>query len=231
MKLTRMAVYRPVVALTVTLALTLFGIMSYFSLGLENSPELNLPFVTVTAVYPGASAQTVEEQVTRPIEDAISSLGGIKSMQSSSQVSLSQIIIEFDEGVNVDVAASDVQQKVSGARRELPSEVEEPSYSKLDFNDQPIVNLAVTSVGEPDPVRLYQVANDIVRPRLEGINGVGRVTVVGGREPEVQVEVQPDRLRAYGLTITDVTTAVQSQYLATSGGQMKSGSGASTRST
>jgi HAE1 family hydrophobic/amphiphilic exporter-1 len=231
MKVTRMAVYRPVVALTVTLALTLFGIMSYISLGLENNPELNLPYVTVTAVYPGASAQTVEEQVTRPLEDAISSLGGIKSMQSSSQVSLSQITIEFEEGVNVDVAASDVQQQVSGARRELPSEVEEPSYSKLDFNDQPIVNLAVTGIGDPDPVRLYRVANDIVRPRLEGIAGVGRVTVVGGREPEVQVEVQPDRLRAYGLTINDVTAAVQSQYLATSGGQMKSGSGAFTQST
>ena len=231
MKLTRMSVYRPVVALTVTLALTLFGLMSYVSLGLENNPELNLPFVTVTAAYPGASAQTVEEQVTRPLEDSISSLGGIKSMKSSSQVSLSQIIIEFEESVNVDIAASDVQQKVSGARRELPSEVEEPTYSKLDFNDMPILNLAVTSVGEPDPVRLYRVANDVVRPKLEGIPGVGRVTVVGGREPEVQIEVQPDRLRAYGLTINDVTSAVQSQYLATSGGQMKTGSGANTQST
>jgi hydrophobic/amphiphilic exporter-1 (mainly G- bacteria), HAE1 family len=231
MKLTSLAVYRPVVALTVTLALTLFGVMSYFSLGLENNPELDLPFVTVTAVYPGASAQTVEEQVTRPLEDAISSLGGIKTMTSNSQVSVSQITIEFEEGVNVDIAASDVQQKVSSARRELPSEVEEPSYSKLDFNDVPIVNLAVTSVGEPDPVRLYQVANDVIRPRLEGIPGVGRVTIVGGREPEVQVEIQPDRLRAYGLTISDVTTAVQQQYLATSGGQMKSGQGANTQST
>ena len=231
MKLTRMAVYRPVVALTVTLALTLFGIMAYVSMGLEQNPELNLPYVTVTATYPGASAQTVEEQVTRPLEDAISTLGGIKSMQSSSQVSLSQIIIEFEEGVNVDVAASDVQQKVSGARRDLPSEVEEPSYSKLDFNDQPILNLAVVSAGEPDPVRLYQVANDVVRPRLEGISGVGRVQVVGGQEPEVQVEIQPERLRAYGLTISDVTNAVQSQYVATSGGQMKVGSGGSTRST
>src|ERR1044071_3906139 len=152
MQLTRMAVYRPVVALTVALALTLFGVVSYFSLGLENNPELNLPYVTVTAAYPGASAQTVEEQVTRPLEDSISSLGGIKSMQSTSQVSLSQIVIEFEEGVNVDVAASDVQQKVSGTRRDLPTEVEEPSYTKLDLNDQPIVNLAVTSAGEPAPV-------------------------------------------------------------------------------
>ncbi|MGE3267251.1 MAG: efflux RND transporter permease subunit [Chloroflexota bacterium] len=231
MKLTSLAVHRPVVALTVTLALTLFGVMSYFSLGLENNPELDLPFVTVTAVYPGASAQTVEEQVTRPLEDSISSLGGIKTMTSNSQVSLSQITIEFEEGVNVDIAASDVQQKVSSARRELPSEVEEPTYSKLDFNDTPIVNLAVTSIGAPDPVRLYQVANDVVRPRLEGVPGVGRVTVVGGREPEVQVEVQPDRLRAFGLTISDVTGAIQQQYLASSGGQMKTGSGANTQST
>ena len=231
MKLTSLAVYRPVVALTVTLALTLFGAMSYFSLGLENNPELDLPFVTVTAVYPGASAQTVEEQVTRPLEDAISSLGGIKTMTSNSQVSLSQITIEFEEGVNVDIAAADVQQKVSGVRRELPTEVEEPSYSKLDFNDVPIVNLAVTSTGEADPVKLYQVANDVVRPRLEGVQGVGRVTIVGGREPEVQVEVQPERLRAFGLTIADVTGAVQQQYLATSGGQMKSGSGSNTQST
>ena len=209
MKLTRMAVYRPVVALTVTLALTLFGIMSYVSLGLGEQPGAEPAVRDGDRRLPrrqrpdrrGAGDATARRRHLRR-------WAASRRCTSSSQVSLSQIIIEFEEGVNVDVAASDVQQKVSGARRELPSEVEEPSYSKLDFNDMPIVNLAVTSVGEADPVRLYRVANDIVRPRLEGVSGVGRVTVVGGREPEVQVEVQPDRLRAYGLTIADVTTAV-----------------------
>ena len=229
MQLTRMAVHRPVVALTVTLALVMFGVLSYYSLGLEDNPELNLPIVTVTAVYPGASAQTIEEQVTHKIEDAVAGLGNIKTMTSNSQTSVSQVTIEFNEGTDVDVAAGDVQQKVSGIRRDLPSEVEEPSYAKLDFNDQPILNLAVTGLGGGDPTRLYRVADELVRPRLENVNGVGRVVVVGGEVPEVQIEVMPDRLQAYGLTLDDVTTAVRTQFLSTSGGQLKSGSGDTTR--
>jgi HAE1 family hydrophobic/amphiphilic exporter-1 len=231
MQLTRVAVQRPVVALTVALALTLFGIVSYFSLGLENNPELKLPIVTVSAAYPGASAQTVEEQVTRPLEDAISALGGIKTLTSNSQTGVSQITVEFEEGTDIDVAASDVQQKVSGVRRDLPTEVDEPSYSKLDLNDAPILYLAVTSQGEPDPVRMYRVANDLIRPQIEGIRGVGRVVIAGVQTPEVQVEVQPDKLRAYGLSLNDVTSAIGSQYLATSGGQIKSSTGDSTHAT
>ena len=229
MKLTRMAVYRPVVALTVTLAILMFGVMSYFSLGLENNPELKLPIVTVTAVYPGASAETVEEQVTRKIEDAVAGLPRVKTIQSTSGTSVAQITIEFEEGVDVDVAASDVQQKVSGVRREMPTEVEEPTYAKLDFNDTPVLNLAVTTDGDADQTRLYRVANDVVRPRLENVPGVGRVEVFGGTAPEVKIEAQPDKLRAYGITLDEVATAVRSQYVTASGGQVKSGSGDSAR--
>src|SRR5919112_1136930 len=231
MKLTRLAVYRPVIALTATLALLMFGVLSYFSLGLENNPELKLPIVTVTAVYPGASAETVEEQVTRKIEDAVAGLPRIKSIQSTSGTSVAQITIEFEEGVDVDIAASDVQQKVSGVRREMPTEVEEPTYAKLDFNDTPVLNLAVTATtsGDADQTRLYRVANDVVRLRLENVPGVGRVEVFGGTVPEVKIEVQPDKLRAYGLTLDEVASAVRSQYVTTSGGQVKSGSGDSTR--
>src|SRR6476619_4671045 len=154
MSLTKLAVYRPVIACTTLLALVLFGVVSYFSLGLEDNPQLKLPIVTVTAVYPGASAETVETQVTRRIEDAISSMGSIKTMQSTSQTSVSQVMIEFAEGTDVDVAASDIQQKVSGIRRDLPAEVEEPSYVKLDLNDVPVVNLAVaSSTGDADSTR------------------------------------------------------------------------------
>jgi hydrophobic/amphiphilic exporter-1 (mainly G- bacteria), HAE1 family len=223
MQLTRLAVYRPVVALTVTLALVLFGVVSYFSLGLQDSPEVKLPIVTVTAVYPGASAETVEEQVTRRVEDAIASLGNIKRITSTSQTGVATIVVEFNEGVNADIVATDVQQKVSGIRRDLPPEVEEPSYAKLDFNDTPVVNLAVTTNGYPEPTRLYRLADDLVRPRLETVSGVGRVEVVGAEEPEVLVEVLPDRLQAHGLTLEDVTTAVRAQFLSASGGQLKSG--------
>ena len=119
MTLTRLAVYRPVIALTATLALLMFGVLSYFSLGLEQNPQLKLPIVTMQVTYPGASAQTVEEQVTRRVEDAIAGLGNIKTLSSVSRTGLAVVTVEFQEGVDVDVAASDVQQRVSGARRDL----------------------------------------------------------------------------------------------------------------
>jgi HAE1 family hydrophobic/amphiphilic exporter-1 len=231
MGLTRLAVFRPVVALTVTVALLLFGVLSYFSLGLEQNPQLKLPIVTVQVVYPGASAQTVEEQVTRRVEDAIAGLGNIKTLSSTSRIGVATITVEFHEGINVDVAANDVQQRVSGVRREMPADVEEPSYFKLDFNDTPILYLAVTGNGESDGTDLYRLADDVIRQRLETVGGVGRVELVGGREPEVQVEVLPDRLRAYGLSISDVTNAVRTQFMSASGGEVRSGLGGGTSST
>ena len=146
MSLTRLAVFRPVVALTVTLALVLFGIASYTSLGLEQNPQLELPIVTVQVTYPGASARTVEEQVARRIEDAVAGLGNIKTLTSVSRNGLATVTVEFNEGIDVDTAASDVERRVSGVRRDLPAEAEEPSFVKLDLNDVPVLYLAVTSV-------------------------------------------------------------------------------------
>ncbi len=121
MNLTRAAVYRPTIALILTVALLLFGVVSYFSLGLEQNPQVDVPIVTVTVSYPGASARTVEEQVTRRVEDAIASLGNIDTMTSVSRSGLATVTVEFKEGIDVDVAAADVQQRVSGIRRDLPS--------------------------------------------------------------------------------------------------------------
>jgi len=119
------------------------------TLGLEQNPQVNVPIVTITVPYPGASAESVEESVTRPIEDAVAGLGGIKTITSNSQTSVAVITVEFEDGTDVDVAASDVQQRVSGVRSTLPPEVEDPSYAKLDFNDIPILNLAVAAEARP----------------------------------------------------------------------------------
>ncbi|MCC7103740.1 MAG: efflux RND transporter permease subunit [Chloroflexi bacterium] len=228
MQLTRISVYRPVVALTLACAVLLFGVASYASLGLEQNPQIDLPIVTVQVVYPGASARTVEEQVTRRVEDAIAGLGNIKTLSSISQTGLATITVEFREGVNGDTAANDVQRRVSGIRRDLPSDAEEPSYLKLDLNDVPILYLAVTSPSA-DATSLYRVADQQVRPRLETADGVGHVVVAGGQEPEVQVEILPEKLRAYGLSIDDVASAVRSQFVSISGGEVRSGAGAATR--
>ena len=180
MTLTRIAVFRPVVALTVTLALVMLGLVSYVNLGLEQNPALDLPIVTVQVVYPGASARTVEEQVARRVEDAVASLGNIKTLTSISRSGLATVTVEFNEGVDVDTAASDVERRVSGVRRDLPAEAEEPSFVKLDLNDVPVLYLAVTSTSG-DPVQTSRIADDSVRPRLETVEGVGRVVIVGGQ--------------------------------------------------
>jgi HAE1 family hydrophobic/amphiphilic exporter-1 len=229
MSLTRLAVFRPVIALTIAFAVVLGGLVSYVTLGLEQTPQLNVPIVTVQVSVPGASPRTIEEQVTRKIEDAVAGLGNIKTLSSTSRTGLATITIEFREGIDVDVAANDVQQRVSGIRKDLPAEAEEPSFLKLDLNDTPVLYLAVTGQPGVDETELYRVADDLVRPRLETADGVGRVVVVGGREPEVQVDLLPDKLRAYGLTIDDVTAAVRTQFLSTSGGDVKDGAGDGSR--
>jgi HAE1 family hydrophobic/amphiphilic exporter-1 len=229
MSLTKTAVFHPVIALTLTIAVVLGGLVSYTALGLEQTPQLNVPVVTVQVTIPGASPRSIEEQVTRKIEDAVAGLGNIKTLSSVSRTGLATITIEFREGLDVDVAVNDVQQRVSGVRKDLPAEAEEPTYLKLDLNDTPVLYLAVTGQPGVNQTELYRVADDLVRPRLETANGVGRIVVVGGREPEVQVDVQPDKLRAYGLTIDDVTNAVRTQFLSTSGGDVKDGSGDNSR--
>src|SRR6266536_2215737 len=229
MSLTRLSVFHPVIALTVTLAIVLGGIVSYLGLGLEQFPQLNLPIVTVQVTMPGASSRTVEEQITREIEDAVAGLGNIKTLSSVSRSGLATVTVEFLESVDVDVAVNDVQQRVSGVEQQFPIEAESPSYLKLDLNDRPVLYLGVTSDGPTDETQRFRVADDVVRKRLETVDGVGRVVVVGGREPEIEVEVLPDRLQAYNLTITEVGAAVTSQFLSTSGGDVKSGTGDASR--
>ncbi len=225
MNLTRTAVFHPVIALTIAAAVVIGGLVAYTGLGLEQTPQLDIPVVTVQVTAPGASPRTIEEQVTRKIEDAVAGLGNIKTLSSTSRTGLATITIEFKESMDVDVAVNDVQQRVSGVRRDLPAEAEEPTYLKLDLNDTPVLYLAVTGQPGVDDTQLFRVADDLVRPRLETVDGVGRIVVVGGREPEVQVDLLPDRLRAYGLTIDNVTSAVQTQFVSTSGGDVKNGSG------
>lgn len=223
MGLTRLAVYRPLIILVALVSIIMFGIVSYLRLGLDQVPEIKIPIVTVQAVYPGAGPREVEEQVTRKIEDALAGLNDVVEIRSVSTQNIATITVEFREAVNIDLVALDVERTVNNIRRELPTEVEAPTTRKLDLNDQPIIYLALTNRGTRDPTEMRRIADDVVRPRLESLEGISRATVLGGRKAEVQVSVNPERLRAFRLSVADVWQAVSNQYQTVSGGTVTGG--------
>src|SRR6266511_27149 len=160
MGLTRLAVYRPVLALTLLVSLILAGLLSYANLGLDQLPDIRPPIVTIQVAYPGAGPEDVEQQVTRRVEDAVAALSDIEELSSTSSQGAAVITVRFRESVNVDLVALDVERAVNNIRRELPTEVESPVIRKLDLNDQPIMYLALWTYQWRDGSELYRVADE-----------------------------------------------------------------------
>ncbi len=216
--LARLAVQRPVFTSMIVGALVFLGGYSYFALGVDLLPGIEFPYVTATTVYPGAGPEEVETQVTERVEDAISQIANVKSLLSFSQDNVSVVVVEFETGVNPDLAAIEVKDKVDAIRADLPSDAEPPTILKLDINAMPIMDVTVS--GPQSLEALTDFADDVVRERLTRVDGVARVTLVGGRTREVEVLVQPDRLRAYGLAITDVAGLVGGENLSIPAGRV-----------
>jgi HAE1 family hydrophobic/amphiphilic exporter-1 len=214
----RLAVERPVLTSMIVVALVILGTSSYFSLGVDLMPEIEFPYVTVTTVYPGAGPAEVESQVTERVEDAISTIANVKSLLSFSQDNVSTAVVEFELGVDPDLAAIDVKDKVDAIRAQLPTDAEPPTIAKFDINAMPIMD--VTLSGPQALGVLTDLADDVVRERLSRVNGVARVTIVGGQTEEIEVLVHPDRLRAYGLAITDVAALVGGENLSLPAGRV-----------
>jgi HAE1 family hydrophobic/amphiphilic exporter-1 len=188
----------------------------------ELNPAVDIPYVTIQTVYAGAGPEEVETLITKPIEDAVGSVNGIKNLTSTSQEGISVISLEFYLGTNVDVAAADVRQRVEQAKSQLPREVDSPVVSKLDINAQPIMYLGLTSDRRPSK-ELRDLADNVLQYRISQIPGVGSVNVSGGDKREIRVAIDRERLAAYGLTIQNVTDAIASQNLNLPGGHISEG--------
>lgn len=206
MWLTRISILRPVFITMVVLGLVVLGLRSMKEMVVELNPRIDLPFVTVVTIYPGAGPEEIETLITDPIEEAVSSINGVKSLTSNSLESQSIVMIEFELGRDVNQALSDVREKVDAVRRALPREVEPPILSKFDIASQPILFLAASS---PRPLReLKHLIEKQVKDRLSQVEGVAAVTVTGGESREIQVRVDKARLEAYGLSITQVAQGI-----------------------
>ncbi|MBU4271321.1 MAG: efflux RND transporter permease subunit [Planctomycetes bacterium] len=222
-QLAALCVKRPVFATVLILVLVVFGVFSYTKLGLDRFPKIDFPIITVTTLQPGSAPEDIETEITDKIEAAINTISGIEELRSISSEGISQVIVQFVLEKDVDIAAQDVRDKINGVLPELPSDVEQPTVAKVDPDASPIITVAV-SAPPPTTIRdITEYCDKILRRRLETTNGVGQVMIVGGQARQINVNLDPLKLRAYRLTVADVARALGSQNLQIPSGSMKVG--------
>jgi hydrophobic/amphiphilic exporter-1 (mainly G- bacteria), HAE1 family len=221
MILSDVSIKRPVFATMLIGAIVLFGVVLYKRLTIDMFPDVSFPVVTVTVVYPGASPETMESQIARPIEEAVNSLSGIKALRSTSLESVAIIALELDLERDLDTATQEVRDRVATVQGKLPDGVSAPLVQKFDVGASPVLQLAVHGGG--DPSALLRYTEDELKPALERIDGVGGVDVVGGREREMHVWLRLEALRTYELTVDDVVRALAAQNLEVPGGRIDRG--------
>ena len=208
MKLSEVSIHRPVLATVMSLTILLFGVISFTFLPVREYPDIDSPVVTVTTVYRGASPQVVETEITDLLEEQLSTIEGVKLLTSSSQEQVSRITVEFNLKRNVEDAANDVRDRVARVRGRLPSTAEDPVVAKVDVNAQPIIRLSLNGA-RYSLLELSDVAENVLSERLQRVEGVGSVFVGAGRRYAMRVWVDPQRLAAYGLTVSDVERALR----------------------
>jgi len=202
-------VNRFVFAISIFIALVFFGIVSFTTIGVDLLPNFELSFVTVNTNYPGAGAEEVSKQVSEPIEDALSTLPGISSLESYSFEGLSVVFVEFAASVDGDQAAVDVSQRVNAVLGQLPDAAGSPSVQKLDPNDEPILNVALSAAGE-SVQNIQQYAEDILEPDLQRVIGVADVSLIGPIDREIQILLDRGALEAYNLSPAAIAGAIAS---------------------
>src|ERR671929_1671443 len=220
-KLAEICVRRPVFATMLILSLTVVGVFSFFSLGVDLFPKIDLPTITVTVINPGASPQEVETEITDKVESAVNTISGIDELRSTSVEGVSQVFITFLLEKNADVAAQEVRDKVNLIVSDLPETAEQPIVQKLDTDAAPVLRIAVSASKSLREVT--DIADKDIKERIESINGVGNVEIVGGATREIHVWVDPDKMRAYNVTAPAVVAAVKAQNLEVPGGRVDEG--------
>ena len=222
MFLSDVSIKRPVFATMMMVALVVLGIVSYQRLAIDEYPDINYPVVIAQTTYPGASPEVVEREVSRPIEEALNTVQGLKEVTSTSSEGSSLVRVSLNLDADVHMALQDVQAKVARIRRQLPREIEDPIILRFDPNDRPIMALALQSSDRPLR-ELTDLADQVVSARLESISGVGGVNVVGGAARQIKVQLDPAAMRAYNIGPAQVTAALQRENQEVPAGRVRKG--------
>ncbi len=217
----KLCVNRPVLAAVIILTICVVGFVGYGQLSLDRFPKVDFPMVTVTTVRPGAAPEEVETDISDPIEQAVNTIEGIEELRSVSSEGVSRVMIQFRLDKDIDIAAQEVRDRVNSALGDLPDDIEMPTISKVDGDATPVMLVVVEA---ERPLReLTELADRTVRRALESANGVGQVRVLGGARRQLNVWVDPLRLRAQGLTVPEVERAIAAQNLTMPGGPVETG--------
>ncbi|WP_266364687.1 efflux RND transporter permease subunit [Tellurirhabdus rosea] len=219
MSVSEIAVKRPLLVLTVFIVLILFGALGYQQLSYNLLPKFEANVISVATTYRGASADEVETNVTKRIEDALSALEGLDRMTSTSQEGASIVVVQLKNGVNTTLAQQDAQRKVEQIINLLPDEADRPIINKFSTDEIPVLRMGVTA--NLSPTALYDLIDDNIKPQLSNVSGVGQVNIIGGNEREIQVNVNQERLRAYGLSIGQVSQAIAAANTSYPAGQIE----------
>ncbi|MGH0033777.1 MAG: efflux RND transporter permease subunit [Myxococcota bacterium] len=219
MKIADVSIRRPVFAVMLIGGLVVLGAVSIPRLGIDLWPRIEFPLITVVTELRGAAPDTMEREVTEVLEEAINTIEGIRVLRSNSSDSLSLIFVEFDLEYDIRDKAQEVREKVAAVRSELPADVEPPVVDRVDPDAEPV--LAVLLAGNDSIRNITEFADKRLGTRLERLAGVGSVSIVGGREREIRVWIDPLRLSGYGLAVGDVLAAVEREHVELPGGRIE----------
>ncbi len=213
----KLAINRPITTLMYVITLVIFGWMSFRSMPSALFPKVDFPMVTVQTIYPGAEASTIESQVTDKIEEAISRIGGIDKIISSSSEGVSVVRIQFFLERDINEATNDVRDKVAAVL--LPRDAKTPLVSKLDIGGAPVINIFLTA--KNDTIKhLMQFADEKVKPTLQKINGVGAIQITGYKDREIKIFPDPNKLNKYGITISELNQIIARENVKIGGGKL-----------
>ncbi|PKM47785.1 MAG: AcrB/AcrD/AcrF family protein [Firmicutes bacterium HGW-Firmicutes-8] len=219
MKVTELAIKRPAAMTMVIMFFVVLGLFGYSKLGSDLFPKANIPVVTIVSTYPGAGPEEMENQVVDEIEEAVSSLSGLKISRSWCYEGLAFTVLEYSMATDADIAAMDAQKAVDKVMMKLPKDVEKPIVQKIDINAEPVLTLAVS--GKRPLNELYDTAKDTIKARLETIPGVASINIIGGQKQQVRVDIDRTRLEAYGLSVNQIVQLLKAENLNVPSGNIK----------
>jgi len=220
MNIASLSINRPVLATVLSIIVVLFGVIGFNYLGVREFPSVDPPIITVTTNYPGANPDVIESQITEPLEESINSVAGIRTLSSVSSDGRSTITVEFDLSMDLDAAANDVRDKVSGAVRNLPQDADPPIVAKSDANAETIFSLTVQS-DKRNLLQLTDIGNNVFKERLQTVKGVSEIRIWGEKRYSMKFNLSPEKMAGYRLTALDVRDALTGQNVELPSGRIE----------